>query len=104
MNSSIAKNIRHNYLMNTLDGTFFGFAMGFASFTTVIPLFLSGFTGSAILIGLIPAIRSVGYQLPPLFLAKAPAALQADDPAQYPERADSLSGVGSCCLFQPAAG
>jgi MFS family permease len=73
MNSSIAKNIRHNYLMNTLDGSFFGFAMGFASFTTVIPLFLSGFTGSAILIGLIPAIRAVGYQLPPLFLAKAVA-------------------------------
>ena len=59
--------------MNILDGTFFGIAMGFASFTAVIPLFLSGFTGSAVLIGMIPAIRSMGYQLPPLFLARAVA-------------------------------
>ena len=55
--------------MNLLDGSFFGLAMGFASFTTVIPLFLNTLTGSALLIGLIPAIRSMGYQLPPLFMA-----------------------------------
>jgi MFS family permease len=64
------KNVLYrNYLMNVLDGSFFGLAMGFASFTTVIPLFLNTLTGSAILIGLIPAIRSMGYQLPPLFMA-----------------------------------
>ena len=73
MKSIIMKDVRHNYWMNLLDGSFFGIAMGFASFTTIIPLFLSTFTGSAILIGLIPAIRNMGYQLPPLFLASAVA-------------------------------
>jgi MFS family permease len=73
MNDKTKKDLRFNYLMNVFDGSFFGFAMGFASFTTVIPLFLSTFTGSAILIGLIPAIRSMGYQLPPLFMARAVA-------------------------------
>jgi MFS family permease len=61
--------LQYNYLMSVLDGSFFGLAMGFASFTTVIPLFLNTLTSSALLIGLIPAIRSMGYQLPPLFMA-----------------------------------
>jgi MFS family permease len=61
--------LHRNYLLNVLDGGFFGLAMGFASFTTVIPLFLNTLTHSALLIGLIPAIRSMGYQLPPLFMA-----------------------------------
>ena len=73
MNPNNPDNLRHNYLMDVLDGGFFGVAMGFASFTTIIPLFLSTFTGSAVLIGLIPAIRSMGYQLPPLFLARTVA-------------------------------
>jgi MFS family permease len=65
--------LHHNYLMDVLDGGFFGLTMGFASFTTVIPLFLNTLTDSALLIGLIPAIRSMGYQLPPLFMAGAVA-------------------------------
>ncbi len=35
----------------------------------VIPLFVSGLTDSALLIGLIPAIHAVGWQLPQLFTA-----------------------------------
>jgi MFS family permease len=65
----VTKNLRHNYIVNVLDGGFFGFALGFASFTTVIPLFVSSMTNSAILIGLIPAIHMMGWQLPQLFLA-----------------------------------
>lgn len=57
---------RHNFIVNILDGSFFGFALGFGSFVTVIPLFVSKLTDSAILIGLIPAIHSVGWQLPQL--------------------------------------
>ncbi len=56
--------------MNLLDGGFFGFALGFASFITVIPLFVSSLTDSPLLIGLIPAIHSVGWQLPQLFTAR----------------------------------
>lgn len=64
-----SRNLRHNLTANLLDGAFFGFAMGFASFVTIIPLFVRTMTSSAILIGLIPAIHNVGWQLPQLFTA-----------------------------------
>jgi MFS family permease len=73
MKFSLKSDLQRNYLINVLDGSFFGLAMGFASFTTVIPLFLNTLTSSVILIGLIPALRSMGYQLPPLFMAGAVA-------------------------------
>jgi MFS family permease len=56
--------------VNVLDGAFFGFALGFASFSTIIPLFISTLTESATLIGLIPAFHVVGWQLPQLFTAR----------------------------------
>lgn len=61
---------KHNYLFNVLDGSFFGFALGFASFTTVIPLFVSSMTSSALLIGLIPAMHNIGWMLPQLLTAQ----------------------------------
>jgi len=61
---------KHNFLVNILDGGFFGFAMGFASFSTIITLFVANFSNSAILIGLIPAIHSMGWQLPQLLTAQ----------------------------------
>jgi MFS family permease len=69
IDQEIRTNLRLNLVVNLLDGGFFGFALGFASFVTVIPLFVSSMTNSAILIGLIPAIHSVGWQLPQLFTA-----------------------------------
>jgi MFS family permease len=63
------KDIKHNLTVNLMDGAFFGFGIGFASFVTVIPLFVSTMTGSALLIGLIPAIHNTGWQLPQLFTA-----------------------------------
>lgn len=70
MNVDHNHSLKHNLVVNLFDGGFFGFAMGFASFVTVIPLFVSTMTSSAILIGLIPAIHSVGWQLPQLFTVK----------------------------------
>lgn len=64
------KDLKHNYIVNIFDGGFFGFAMGFASFATVLPLFVSSMTSSAVLIGLIPAIHTMGWQLPQLLIAK----------------------------------
>jgi MFS family permease len=61
--------VRFNAIVNILDGAFFGSALGFASFTTIIPLFVSQLTDSAILIGLAPAIHSIGWQLPQIFTA-----------------------------------
>jgi MFS family permease len=69
MQAEILKDLRHNYFYNILDGAFFGFALGFASFITVIPLFVSAYTDSAILIGLVPAIHNMGWQLPQLLIA-----------------------------------
>jgi MFS family permease len=68
--SAPLKDLKHNFLVNVIDGGFFGFAVGFASFVTVIPLFVSMLTDSAILIGLIPAIHNVGWQLPQLLTAQ----------------------------------
>jgi MFS family permease len=64
------KDFKHNFVVNILDGGFFGFGMGFGSLGTVLPLFISMMTDSAILIGLIPAIHVMGWQLPQLFTAR----------------------------------
>lgn len=56
-------------IVNILDGGFFGFGLGFSSFTTIIPLFVSQMTNSALLIGLIPGIHVLGWQLPQLLTA-----------------------------------
>ena len=63
------KHFPFNFIVNVFDGGFFGMGLGFASFTTVLPLFVSNLTHSAILIGLIPAIHIMGWQLPQLFTA-----------------------------------
>ncbi len=65
----LQRHLRHNIIVNVLDGAFFGLGIGMASFVTVIPLFVSNLTDSAVLIGLIPAIHNVGWQLPQLLTA-----------------------------------
>lgn len=65
----IQKNLRFNFIIGLFDGGFFGFGMGFASFTAIIPLFVHHLTNSALLIGLVPAIHNLGWQLPQLFTA-----------------------------------
>src|SRR5512138_1137007 len=60
-----------NYIANIFDGGFFGFGIGFASFSTVIPLFVDTMTDSAILIGLITAVHVMGFQLPQLLMARS---------------------------------
>jgi MFS family permease len=68
--SEIEKNLRHNITLNVLEGALFGLGLGFASFVTIIPLFVSKLTDSAILIGLVPAIHSAGWYLPQLYTAR----------------------------------
>lgn len=69
MDPELKKNLKRNYIVNVLDGGFFGLALGFASFSTVIPLFIATLTDSAILIGLVIAMHTLGWQLPQLFVA-----------------------------------
>lgn len=65
----IRKNLKHNLTVNLLDGSLFGMALGFASFSAILPLFVASMTDSATLIGLVPAIHSAGWLLPQLFTA-----------------------------------
>ncbi len=65
------KNLVRNYIANILDGGFFGFGIGFSSFSTVIPLFVATMSDSAILIGLITAVHVMGFQIPQLLMARS---------------------------------
>jgi len=66
---NIRENLKYNFSIGLLDGGFFGLALGFASFSTILPLFVASMTTSALLIGLVPAVHAVGWQLPQLFTA-----------------------------------
>jgi MFS family permease len=68
--------VRHNFIVNVFDGGFFGFALGVASFITVIPLFISQLTDSTVLIGLVASLHSIGWQLPQLLTARKVAGLR----------------------------
>jgi MFS family permease len=107
MQTEINKTYRYNFIVNLLDGGFFGSALGFASFITVIPLFVNTMTDSAILIGLIPAIHAVGWQLPQLFTANRVARLQRYKPMvllmTFNERMPFL-GLAVVAWFMPSLG
>lgn len=74
------RHLRHNFVVNVTDGAFFGFAMGVASFVTVIPLFVATLTDSTLLIGLIASIHATGWQFPQLFTANRVARLRRYKP------------------------
>ncbi len=79
--AQIRKNLRLNVTVSMIDAAFFGIGWGFSSFGTIIPLFVSQMTTSAILIGLIPAIHAVGWQLPQLFTANWVSRMRRYKPA-----------------------
>lgn len=101
------KAFRFNLTASVFDGAFFGLALGFASYVTVLPLFVSHFTTSAILIGLIPAIRGMGWQLPQLLTANRVARLARYKPMvllmTLNERIPFL-GLALIALFIPQLG
>jgi MFS family permease len=70
------KHLRYNIIVGLLDGGLFGVALGFASFGTILPLFVASMTDSATLIGLVPAIHGAGWLLPQLFTANLTARLR----------------------------
>jgi MFS family permease len=73
--TKIHEDFRHNMTVNVLDGAFFGLGMGFASLVTVMPLFVDSLTDSTILIGLIAAVHTIGWQLPQLLMSNRVAGL-----------------------------
>lgn len=78
--SVILENFRHNFIVNVLDGAFFGLGLGFASFVTIIPLFVASLTDSTTIIGLIASIHLVGWQLPQVLTSNYVAGLRRYKP------------------------
>ncbi len=70
MRAEVYKTLRFNTIVNLLDSSILGMGVGLSSMVTVLPLFISTMTDSPVLIGLIPAINSLGFQLPQLFIAR----------------------------------
>ena len=76
----IEKNVRFNFSINLAEGGLFGLGLGFASFVTVVPLFMATLTHSSILIGLVAAMRAIGWQLPQLFTSNRVARIRRYKP------------------------
>jgi len=67
----IERNYRWNFAVNALDGASYWFGMSFFSATVILPLFVSHFTHSPLLIGLIAFLSTAGFLLPQMFVANA---------------------------------
>jgi MFS family permease len=63
----IERNYRYNAVVNVLDGTFFWFGASFITARTILPLYVSHFSDSKLLIGLVSMLANTGYLLPQLF-------------------------------------
>ena len=66
----LERNANWNFWVNVLDLTFYYLAMSFIYSTTVLSLYASYLTDSAVLIGLIPAVQGVMFLLPQMLLAR----------------------------------
>jgi MFS family permease len=80
LEESVRTHLKFNITVNLLDGAFYGLGWGFGSVGTIVTLFVSRMTHSAVLIGLIPAIHAVGWQLPQLFMANSVSRLRRYKP------------------------
>lgn len=67
----VEQNYRWNFVVNALDGASFWSGASFISAAVVLPLFVSHFTRSPLVIGLISFINVAGPLLPQLFTANA---------------------------------
>jgi MFS family permease len=61
------KHLRHNYIVNVLDGSFFWLGYSFIAPGVILPLYVSHFTQNKLIIGLVAVIGSTGYFFPQLF-------------------------------------
>lgn len=67
LSQDLQDKLRHNTIMNLLDGCFFGLGLiGLASYVTIVPLYLSYLTESTALIGFMAALFHIGWQVPQL--------------------------------------
>lgn len=66
---SARRNLRHNVLMLGADYAFFMAGLSFASQSTILPAFAASLGASNLVIGAIPAVMTLGWNLPSLFAA-----------------------------------
>ena len=67
--AQVQRNYRYNFVVNVLDGMFFWCGASFIAPRTILPLYVSHFTDSKMVIGLLSAINGMGWLLPQLFTA-----------------------------------
>lgn len=65
----IQKNVKYNFILNSLDGAANSFGLVFISFNTIFPVFLKKLGANNFLISLIPFITIAGSSFPQLFAA-----------------------------------
>lgn len=65
----VARDFRHNVLVNGLDSIWWAFGESFLTVTTILPVFVSHLTSSPLIIGLIPALINAGWFAPQFFMA-----------------------------------
>jgi MFS family permease len=65
----VERHYRYNAVVNVLDGTFFWFGASFIASRTILPLYVSHFTDSELLIGLLSMLTAAGWLFPQLFTA-----------------------------------
>jgi MFS family permease len=66
----IQRHARWNFTVNLLDLTFYHLAMSFIFGATVLTLYASYLTDSALVIGLVPTVQSLGFTVPQLLLSR----------------------------------
>ncbi|HFD05222.1 MAG TPA: hypothetical protein ENJ25_03685, partial [Firmicutes bacterium] len=59
-----------NFILGIVNGILFFFSATFISSSTILPVFISKFTSSSFVLGLVAAIEATGWQLPQAFVAK----------------------------------
>ena len=69
INSQVRLHYKHNFIVNTIDATIYLMGESFVSMNTILPVFASTLTDSAILIGLVPALINAGWFIPQFLLA-----------------------------------
>ena len=62
-------NLRWNFTVNVLDNMLFALAASLVAQETILPLLVNRLGDSPVLIGLIPALYSIAFYLPQLFMA-----------------------------------
>jgi hypothetical protein len=107
--ASVAKNFRHNAIINTLDVSFFFMADSFWNINTIMPVFAATLTDNPFLIGLMPAIVNAGWflasnvyrlrhQIRGSCLSRSPGALLKDFYVLFPFLARLLSLISANLL------